>query len=96
MSGSVNARGSVFGTRGDGRPFAGFRSRCPSRQAQRKNERSVERCRASERFESFARWSEARCDRTASVSIFESGVFEAGVSPKSDSQKSAKRSRSDR
>ena len=49
-------------------PCAGLFARCPSRHAQRKNERSVERWRASERFESFARWSAARYERTASVS----------------------------
>ena len=96
MSGSVNALGSVFGTRGAGSPRAGLFARWPSRHAQRKNERSVERWRASERFESFARWSAARYERTASVSSRESGVLPELSLANSRSQKATKRSRSER
>ena len=94
MSGSVIARGSAFGTRGDGRPRAGFFSRCPSRQAQRKNERSVDRCRASDRLTRPSRWRWARYDRTARVSTFESDVLAAGWLANSFSQKSVNRARS--
>ena len=68
VSASVIARGSDRGTRGDRRPAAGLFSRWPSRQAQRNSERSVERCRAIERFCRPARWREARYERTASGS----------------------------
>ncbi len=50
MSESESARGSDRGTFGEVRPAAGLFARCPSRQHQRKKERSVERWRAIERF----------------------------------------------
>jgi hypothetical protein len=96
VSGSDIARGSVFGTRGEGRPRAGFLSRWPSRQAHRKKDRRVDRWRASERLASLSRWRCARYDRTASVSTFESGVFAAGALANSSSQNAANRSRSRR
>ena len=57
-------------------------------------ERMVDRCRASDRFESRPRWRCARYERTARVSTFESGVFRALSLANSVSQKTVNRLRS--